>query len=238
MEIASLYSLAPRILEPLFPHCLWKGGTDALMVALSFDDGPHPKYTPQLLIELERYQIPASFFWLRVCVEQAPEIARAIYHQGHWIGLHGYTHRSFPRLSAAELNQSLEKTQVAIVRACQLPLSEVKQRIRDVRPPNGLFTPQILNQLLQEHYRPVMWTIAPEDWVRPGVSVVVKRVMRQVHKGSLIVLHDGVYGGEDIAEIVAWLAPQLLAQGYQFVTIDDLWRQHIFNRTQRESLVG
>ena len=74
-----------------------------------------------------------------------------------------------------------------------------------------------------------MWTIAPEDWVRPGVSVVVKRVMRQVSKGSLIVLHDGVYGGEDIAEIVALLAPQLLAQGYQFVTIDDLWRQHIFN---------
>ena len=229
MEFASYYPLLHRILEPLFPNCLWKGRTDAPIVALSFDDGPHPQYTPQLLAVLERYQIPASFFWLGVCVERAPEIARSIYHQGHWIGLHGYTHRSFPQMSAAQLNQSLDKTQVAIARACQLPLSEVKQRIRDVRPPNGLFTPQTLNQLQRECYRPVMWTIVPEDWVRPGVSIVVQRVMRQVRKGALIVLHDGLCGGEDVAEIVALLAPQLLAQGYQFVTVEALWRQPVFN---------
>ena len=201
--------------------------TDQPIVALSFDDGPHPNHTPKLLSVLEQYRIPASFFWLGICVEQAPAIARAIYRQGHWIGLHGYTHRSFPRLSTAELLQSLEKTQRAIAQACQLPLSEVKQRIRDVRPPNGLFTPQILHQLRQERYRPVMWTIAPEDWVRPGVSVVVKRVMQQVRKGSLIVLHDGMCGGEDVAEIAALLVPQLQAQGYQFMTINDLWRQHV-----------
>ncbi|MDJ0701662.1 MAG: polysaccharide deacetylase family protein [Leptolyngbyaceae cyanobacterium MO_188.B28] len=226
MEFASLYSFVPHVLEPIFPGCLWKGKTTQPIVALSFDDGPHPRYTPQLLKVLERSEISASFFWLGRCVEQAPAVAHSTYQQGHWIGLHGYTHRSFPRLSSAELTQSLVRTQGAIANACQLTPSEVKQRIRDVRPPNGLFTPHILQQLRQEQYRPVMWTIAPEDWVSPGVSTVVKRIMKWVRNGALIVLHDGMYGGEDVAEIAALLIPRLQAQGYQFVTVDDLWRQY------------
>ena len=70
-----------------------------------------------------------------------------------------------------------------------------------------------------------MWSVVPEDWVQPGVSVVVQRVLRQVQNGSVIVLHDGYYGGQDVAETTALLVPQLLQQGYQFVTIDALWQQ-------------
>ena len=96
--------------------------------------------------------------------------------------------------------------------------------ICDVRPPNGLFTPQTLNLLSQWQYRPVMWSVVPEDWVRPGVSVVVQRVLQQVNNGSLIVLHDGACGGQDVAATVQNLVPQLLQQGYSFVTVDTLWR--------------
>jgi len=63
-----------------------------------------------------------------------------------------------------------------------------------------------------------------EDWVRPGVSVVVQRVLQQVQNGSLIVLHDGACGGQDVAATTAQLVPQLLQQGYQFATVDTLWR--------------
>lgn len=225
MPLAPLFPVLHRVLQPTFPHCLWTGDRDLPAIALTFDDGPHSEYTPQLLSVLDYYNIPASFFWLGICVNRTPKIAKAIYERGHWIGLHGYTHRSFPRLSSTKLRQSLEQTQGAIAEACHLSQPYVRQYINDVRPPNGFFTPQILNQLKSWNYRPVMWSVVPEDWVRPGVSVVLQRILQQVQNGSLIVLHDGCCGGQDVAEITAQLIPLLLHRGYQFVTIDQFWQQ-------------
>lgn len=219
MQFAPLYPLIHKVLQPLFPNCLWKGDPGSKAIALTFDDGPHPSYTPALLKVLEQYNILASFFWLGACVDRSPQVAKAVYQQGHWLGLHGYEHRSFPRLSAEELQQSLTKTQVAIANACGLEPNQV----RDVRPPNGLFTPKTLKLLQQWQYRPVMWSVVPEDWTSPGISTVVARVMKQVQNGSIIVLHDGVHGGRDVATITAQLIPRLLEQDYRFVSIKKLW---------------
>ena len=218
MQFAPLFPIVYRILQPSFPHCLWCGDSNSKKIALTFDDGPHPQYTPQVLKVLEHYNITASFFWLGVCVNRSPHIAKAVKDRGHWIGLHGYEHHSFPTLSEIQLKQSLEKTQIAIYNACELQ----PQQLRDVRPPNGFFTPKTLQLFQQWNYRPVMWSVVPEDWVRPGVSIVVNRVLKQVQNGSLIVLHDGVCGGQDVAETIKILIPQLLQKGYEFVTLDKL----------------
>ncbi|BAZ86520.1 polysaccharide deacetylase family protein [Dolichospermum compactum] len=219
MEFSPLFPLVYRLLKPTFPHCLWCGNSNKKTIALTFDDGPHPQYTPQVLSVLKRYNITASFFWLGNCVNRFPEVAKTVSTQGHWIGLHGYEHDSFPFLSPNQLKQSLEKTQVAIYNVCNLS----PEQVRDVRPPNGFFTPQTLKLFQQWNYRPVMWSVVPEDWVHPGVNVVVNRVMKQVKNGSLIVLHDGYFGGKDVAEIINILIPQLLQQGYEFVTVNSLW---------------
>jgi len=221
MQFAPFYPVLYQGLKPLFPACLWSGNEDERAIALTFDDGPHPQHTVALLKVLERYKVSASFFWLGACVQRSPAIARAVYEQGHWIGLHGYDHRSFPLLSAAALKQTLEQTQAAIAATCQLPAAAV----RDVRPPNGFFTPTTLDRLWEWQYRPVMWSVVPEDWVRPGVPKVVQRVMRQVKNGSLIVLHDGYAGGADVAETIDQLIPLLLAQNYRFLNIDQLWQR-------------
>ncbi|MUL36205.1 polysaccharide deacetylase family protein [Gloeocapsopsis dulcis] len=221
MQLAPFFPILYRILQPSFPHCLWAGNPNLKTIALTFDDGPHPTYTPQLLEVLDRYAIPASFFWLGACVNRAPFTAKTVYERGHWIGLHGYDHRSFPMLTTTELKQSLCATQEAISTACRIDANSV----RDVRPPNGLFTPQVLNSLHLWQYRSVMWSVVPEDWVRPGIGTVVQRVLQQVTNGSMIVLHDGACGGQDVAVITAQLVPQLLHQGYQFVTVDTLWQQ-------------
>jgi peptidoglycan/xylan/chitin deacetylase (PgdA/CDA1 family) len=224
MQFASVYPVLYRILKPTFPSCLWAGTGKQPVVALSFDDGPHPQYTPELLQVLDRYGVTASFFWLGVCVNRYPDVAKAVCDRGHWIGLHGYDHRMFPHLTPSELKHSLEATQAAIAQACKLDLEFVRSSIRDVRPPNGVFTPRTLNYLRQWNYRPVMWSVVPEDWVRPGIGVVVQRVQQQVENGSLIVLHDGICGGQDVAATTAQILEILLAQGFTFVTVDQLWQ--------------
>jgi peptidoglycan/xylan/chitin deacetylase (PgdA/CDA1 family) len=218
MQFAPLYPLIYKILKPNFPNCLWTGNPNSQNIALTFDDGPHREYTPQLLAVLDHYKIPASFFWLGVCVNRAPEAAKMVSSRNHWIGLHGYEHDNFPLLSPQALRDSLEKTQIAISQTCNI----APEKIRDVRPPNGFFTPNTLKLLQQWNYRPVMWSVVPEDWVRPSINTVVKRVLNQVQNGSIIVLHDGYFGGQDVATTAETLIPQLLAQGYKFVTIDNL----------------
>lgn len=220
MQFAPLYPILYKILKPSFPTCLWVGASNTRAIALTFDDGPHPQYTPELLKVLDHHGLKASFFWLGACVDRSPNVALEVYKRGHWIGLHGYYHHSFPFLKPEAIKQSLEKTQQAIAQACQLH----PDKIRDVRPPNGMFTPQTLSLLQQWNYRPVMWSVVPEDWTLPGVSVVLQRVLRQVQNGSLIVLHDGYCGGKDVAATTDQLVPQLLQQGYYFVTIDQLWQ--------------
>ncbi|MFP4008989.1 MAG: polysaccharide deacetylase family protein [Spirulinaceae cyanobacterium] len=220
MQFAPLYPWLYKILRPTFPNCLWSGSSEVPQVALTFDDGPHPQYTPSLLDVLDRYQVRASFFWLGANVARYPQIARAVVARSHYIGLHGYTHRSFPRLKAGELQSSLAQTQAIIEQTCQIQRS----RLVDVRPPNGLFTPQTLQLFAQWQYRPVMWSVVPEDWVRPGIETVRQRVLQQVQNGSLIVLHDGACGGQDVAVTVEGLIPLLQKRGYQFVTVEQFWR--------------
>ncbi|MBE9179448.1 polysaccharide deacetylase family protein [Oculatella sp. LEGE 06141] len=227
MQFAPVYPVLYRLLKPTFSACLWAGDVTSKTIALTFDDGPHPQHTLQLLQVLDRYQVTASFFWLGVCVNRSPDVAQAVWQRGHWVGLHGYQHRLFPRLSVSELRQSLEQTQAAIAQACHISIADAQQRVRDVRPPVGVFTPQTLAYFRQWNYRPVMWSVVPEDWLRPGVAVTVQRVLAQTQNGSLIVLHDGYYGGQDVAAIADQLIPRLLQQGYQFVTVDQLWQQKI-----------
>lgn len=219
MQFAPLYPQIYRVLRPLFPDCLWSGDEDCRAIALTFDDGPHAHYTPQLLEVLDHHRVSASFFWLGACVNRNPSVARAVYQQKHWLGLHGYDHRAFPRLSAKVLKASLQQTQAEIASACEIS----PEVVCDVRPPNGLFTPQTLRLLHQWKYRPVMWSVVPEDWVSPGVSTVVQRILRQVTNGSIVVLHDGYYGGASVAQITHQLIPLLQEQNYRFVTIDQFW---------------
>jgi peptidoglycan/xylan/chitin deacetylase (PgdA/CDA1 family) len=222
MQFAPLYPHLYRLLKPTFPSCLWSGSAQRPQIALTFDDGPHPRYSKELLKVLSSHGVTASFFWLGLCVERSPQTARAISEAGHWIGLHGYDHDLFPRLKPERLKHDLDRTRDLIHTHCGI----AKQNLIDVRPPFAVATPKTLKQLKSWGYRTVMWSVVPEDWVHPGIDIAIDRVLKQTQNGSQIVFHDGHYGGKDVAATIDRLIPHLKRQGYEFVTVDRLWQGH------------
>ena len=86
---------------------------------------------------LHQFKVKASFFWLGCNVTRTPQVAQAVAAAGHWLGIHGFDHRSFPRLTGQEFHQTLDQTQQVIAEVCDLTLD----RIRDVRPPEWLIHP-------------------------------------------------------------------------------------------------
>lgn len=206
-------------LKTLFPDCLWELPIQPKTqpVALTFDDGPHPDYTPPLLQVLAHFQVPGNFFVLGERVQRWPHLVREISRQGHHLGLHGWQHRSFTQLTRQEMYHSLTRTQAALAAACGGSAADH----RDVRPPNGLFWPQTLVDLRNWGLRVVMWSVVPEDWLNPPIEVVLKRILTQVRPGSIIVLHDGIHGGSQVAAITQQLIPKLQKRGFQFVRLSD-----------------
>ena len=217
--VTALYPLLHRIGRALLPNCLWRGDPRVPAVALTFDDGPHPKYTPTLLDVLARHGVTATFFLLGENVARFPSIVRQIVAAGHGIGLHGYTHRLFPALAPDALRRDLARTGAAIEGACGRGAGD--GTLRDVRPPGGVATPGTVARLRAWGYRPVMWGAVSEDWNCPGVSVVVRRTLAQTGAGTIIALHDGARGGQDVADVADALIPALRGLGYAFARVGD-----------------
>ena len=137
--------------------------TEEKTVALTFDDGPNPDYTPLLLTKLAEYRVPATFFLLGRNLERHPEIGRRIVQEGHEVGNHTYHHRILPFLSKAEIRNELESTQ-------QLIADLLDVRPVFLRPPNGLFTGRVLDVAEQLGYRVVVGDVFPLDFAMAGAG--------------------------------------------------------------------
>lgn len=191
---------------PKFPTLYHQGGGKPTQVALTFDDGPDPKWTPQVLDILKAANIKAAFFIVGVNAERHPDLVRRILAEGHEIGNHTYYHPNlgacWPEHIRLELN------------ATQLLFETITGRSTTLfRPPYAADTsPSGLNELLplqiaqDLNYLVVLENIDPQDWARPGTDVIVTRVKQQRRDGNIILLHDG---GGDRSETVEAL-PRIL----------------------------
>jgi len=214
------WSLLPHlhpILQRQFPQALWVGPADRLDIALTFDDGPDPRDTPQLLDVLARHRVVATFFWLGERIQALPALARAAAAAGHQIAIHGYAHQAFPLLPATALRNQLDRTRQLIADASgQNPAT-----IHDVRPPFGVFTPRTLARLAEWQYRTVMWSVVPCHWLQPAAETV-QQVVQQTRAGAVLVLHEGQPCGPPVAVLADALISCLRA--WRLVTIDQLWQ--------------
>lgn len=184
-------------------------------IALTFDDGPWPVYTGEVLEALAREKVKATFFWLGRNVTQYPEIARQVAQAGHELGNHSYNHPIQP-MDAATARQELDQTSQAIEEA-------TGKRPRLFRPPGGHKTNGLVSLARQEGYTVVMWSVQPNDWQPQATPQSIARaVLQQAQPGTVVLLHDG--GGDRAATVAA--LPQIIRslkqQGYQFVTVSQL----------------
>ena len=184
-------------------------------IALTFDDGPHPRYTAEILSILEEYEILATFFIIGVNAERYPDALKEIASSGCEIGNHTYSHAKLSNLSIEDIQREMEQ--------CQSVLwNLIGVRSALFRPPQGATSSNVKLVCQKTKQDIILWSIDTLDWALMPSRDIAKTVMEQVKGGDIILMHDYVSGGNTTCEALRIIIPQLLAAGYEFVTVSQL----------------
>ena len=193
-------------------------------VALTFDDGPDPRWTPAILDVLKEERVPGTFFVIGQHVVEHPEIVRRILRQGGEVGVHTYRHFEITTQSAPALRRDLRLTQLAIMGATGRRAALFRPPFITDRSNVGLHQYVALRDATADGYITVLADRDSTDWSRPGANAIALRAMPRFGAGAIIELHDG---GGDRAQTVAGLRTLirlLKAEGYQFDTVSRIAR--------------
>lgn len=186
-------------------------------VAFTFDDGPHPLYTPQVLDIFAKCQGKATFFMIGRQMEQSLSTASAVHAQGHEIGNHTYSHPSLPEITAEECRKELRRTEALI-------LQVTGRKPAVFRPPYVAFNEQVAAISSGEFGYPAIGAVngAATDWEMPGVEHIVDKTRETIAPGSILLFHDGFGDRSQTIEAVRILTEELTAEGYRLVTVSEL----------------
>lgn len=201
--------------SPPLNGLLFQGNPRLPEIALTFDDGPLPSSTPQILAILQRFGVKATFFCIGQQVLAYPAIVQQESMDGDLVEDHTWSHPNLVFLPAPALSRQLSLTQNTIYRVTSaLPTF--------FRPPYGEINATVLTQAKKLNLSVVMWNVDPRDWSLPGSQAIVARVLSATRNGSIILLHDG--GGNRAQTIAALptIITALQARGLRFVTIQQL----------------
>jgi peptidoglycan-N-acetylglucosamine deacetylase len=157
--------------------------TEEPVAALTFDDGPHPVYTPNLLKILDKYKAHATFFMVGEAAQRQQELVKKVAQAGHAIGIHSWDHSSFATISGRKRRQQL--------RACKRTLGSYGQRL--FRPPWGKQNLASRLDALWLGYKVVGWNVVAKDWFDFKPSDMAERLIKDIKPGSIILLHDAIY---------------------------------------------
>jgi peptidoglycan/xylan/chitin deacetylase (PgdA/CDA1 family) len=226
----SAYEITENPSSQLFGKTVVSGPSDERIVALTYDDGPNPPYTSQILDVLEDEHVHATFFVVGRAAAAYPSILAREAHAGDAIGNHTWSHEHLIVMDPGQIRESLRRTDVAIFKA-------TNAHTRIMRPPFGSRDWLVLDQARRMGYTPVMWSVPlANDWENPPPSVIANRILSHVRDGSIIVLHDGNRGllcaqshlaahvcdrSNDI-EATRLIVRELKREGYRFVTVPEL----------------
>jgi peptidoglycan/xylan/chitin deacetylase (PgdA/CDA1 family) len=184
-------------------------------IALTFDDGPHPRYTKEILSVLEEYGVRATFFFVGENVFYYPETARAVAQAGHEIGNHTYTHARPDRLNRQDLAEELSR--------CE----EIIQTVTDTspklfRPPQGNWNSEVYSLVRERDYNIILWNIDTLDWAHTPCEEICTNVLGRACSGDIILMHDYQSKGCSTVQALRVVIPKLIERGFHFVTVSEL----------------
>ena len=178
-------------------------------VALTFDDGPHPVCTPQLLDGLKKRDVKVTFFVTGENVESYPEIVKRASEEGHLIGNHTFHH---VQLTAA----NTEEFKAEIVSTNEIIQEVTGKETSFIRPPYGSWDKKYEKEL---NMFPVLWDVDPLDWCSTNVDKIVRSVLAGTKENSIILMHDSY---DSTVTAALQVVDILKAEGYEFVTVDEI----------------
>ncbi|MDQ0917682.1 polysaccharide deacetylase family protein [Paenibacillus sp. V4I5] len=194
---------------------VWEITTDEKVIALTFDDGPHPEYTAQILKLLKQYEARATFFVVGNKVKRFPDVLNQTLREGHEIANHTYSHAYLSKKNniKKEINQTEELIYDTTGRRCLL-----------FRPPGGFYNERLVAAVRAEGYKMIMWSwqLDTKDWSTPGVNTIVNRVLKNAKNGNIVLFHDYIEGPTQTIAALKIILPELKSRGYQLVTVSQL----------------
>lgn len=182
---------------------------DGKKIAITFDDGPHPYYTEQLLDGLKERGVKATFFVLGKHAEQYPELVERMSDEGHLVGNHTYSHMQLNQRNTEAFKEELIKTSRLIEEL-------TGQEVQYVRPPYGTWNKKFEEEL---NMFPVLWTIDPLDWSSRNVAGIVNKVTNKAKDNSIILMHDEY---KTTVTAALQIIDELQEEGYEFVTVEEI----------------
>ena len=189
--------------------------TNDKKIALTFDDGPHPRITKKILDILDSYGVTATFFVIGQNVVNYPEAMELIANSGCEIGNHTYSHKRFGGMSREQMKGEFEM--------CRKTLYDdfgVEPTV--MRPPEGFCSNELCLVSEEMDYDVILWSIDTLDWARTPTSLIVDKVLKNVKGGDIILMHDYTSGGCHTCEALGIIIPALIERGFEFVTVSEL----------------
>ncbi len=178
-------------------------------IAITFDDGPHPIYTPIIVDILKNYDAKATFFFLGNRIADYPDVARHVFSEGHMIGNHSFTHPQLSRMSTEEIKNEVVKTQNIIENATGFsPFL--------MRPPFGAINDVVMTTAEMPM---ILWSIDSEDWIYSDPDYIVNYVLDHAFDGAIIRLHDTL---PNTTQAIGPMVDGLISAGYELVTVNEL----------------
>lgn len=182
------------------------------VVALTFDDGPHPAYTPQVLKLLRKHRVKATFFVIGQQASAHPDLVRSIAGDGHAIGTHTWSHANLGKLSAGRVRSEVGRAVDTV--------ATTAGRIPELfRAPYGNWSKTVFETCAALGQTSIAWDVDPRDWDNPSAARIRSRILDQVGNRSIVLTHDGGGDRSPTVRALRGVLPVLIDSGYRFVGV-------------------